>query len=201
MRDVHIRRMALAGCDRVSEIRVHGRRSAYRGLVPQSYLDTLSAERDAEGRRTRLARNDGSVVNLVAEYGGEVVGWSCHGPYRDGEVRTRDAELYALYVDPVHCGGGVGRALLTEAVRRCTAFGPTRMFLWVLKGNAGARRFYERAGFGADGTEQSFEVDGVAVPEVRHVRALPARPVTAAPESVPVPAPPPPPGPGGPGPR
>ncbi|GAA1010330.1 hypothetical protein GCM10009564_28070 [Streptomyces thermogriseus] len=103
-------------------------------------------------------------------------------------------------MDPVHCGG-IGRALLTEAVRRCVASGPTRMFLWVLKENAGARRFYERAGFSADGTEQSFEVDGGAVPAVRYVMDLPARAVTAASGSVPAPAPPPRPGPGGPGPR
>ncbi|GAA0908785.1 GNAT family N-acetyltransferase [Streptomyces thermoalcalitolerans] len=193
--------MTLADCDRVSEIRVRGRQTACRGLVPQSYLDALSVERDAEAWRMRLAQNDGSVVNLVAEYGGEVVGWACHGPYRDGEVRTRDAELHALYVDPVRRGGGIGRALLTEAVRRCVASGPARMFLWVLKENAGARRFCERAGFSADGTEQSFEADGTAVPEVRYVVNLPARAVTAASGSVPAPEPPPRPGPGGPGPR
>lgn len=46
------------------------------------------------------------------------------------------------------------------------------MLLWVLKGNARARRFYERAGFRPDGAEEPFEVEGVAVPEVRYVRAL-----------------------------
>ncbi|MGX4688911.1 N-acetyltransferase family protein [Streptomyces sp. JNUCC 63] len=166
--------MTLADCGRVSEIRVRGRQSAYPGLMPQSYLDTLSVEQDAEQCRTRLARDDGSVVDLVAELDGEIFGWACHGPYRDGEVLTGESELYTLFVDPARCGGGIGRALLTEAVRRCTASGHMRMFLWVLKGNTGARRFYERAGFRADGTEQSFEVDEVAVPEVRYVRSLPA---------------------------
>jgi hypothetical protein len=68
---------------------VRGRQSACRGLVPPSHLDALGAERDAEARRTRLARNDGSVVNPVAEHGGEVAGWARHGPCRDGGVRTR----------------------------------------------------------------------------------------------------------------
>ncbi|MEV5463785.1 GNAT family N-acetyltransferase, partial [Streptomyces cellulosae] len=39
--------------------------------------------------------------------------------------------------------------------------------------NDRARRFYERAGFRADGAEEPFEVDGVAVPEVRYARPLP----------------------------
>ncbi|NUL25824.1 hypothetical protein HRW17_26205, partial [Streptomyces lunaelactis] len=46
------------------------------------------------------------------------------------------------------------------------------MLLWVLKENDRARRFYEKAGFAPDGAEEPFEVDGVAVPEVRYARAL-----------------------------
>ncbi|MDQ0993924.1 GNAT family N-acetyltransferase [Streptomyces sp. V3I7] len=167
---VHIRAMTPADCDRVAEIRVAGWRSAYRGLMPQTYLDALDVAADAERRRSWFRDSRGDVVNLVAERDGALVGWAAHGPYRDGEVRTADAELYALYVDRAHLGGGVGRALLERAVREASAAGRARMFLWVLQGNTRARRFYERAGFGADGAEEPFEVDGVAVPEVRYVR-------------------------------
>ncbi len=97
---------------------------------------------------------------------------ACHGPYREGEARTGDAELYAIYVDPGHYGDGIGHALLEESLRRCSAAGHARMFLWVLKENTGARRFYERAGFRPDGAEEPFEVDGVLVPEVRYTRRL-----------------------------
>ncbi|MEU6467931.1 GNAT family N-acetyltransferase [Streptomyces massasporeus] len=174
MSGLRIREMTLADCEGVAEVRVGGWRSAYRGLVPQSYLDGLSVEEDAERRRTHLTQGDGRVVNLVAEgTGGEIVGWACHGPYRDGEVLTGDAELYAIYVHPDQVGRGVGRALLTESVARCRAAGHGRLLLWVLKENDRARRFYERAGFRADGAEEPFEVDGVTVPEVRYTRSLP----------------------------
>ncbi|MFJ9819220.1 GNAT family N-acetyltransferase [Streptomyces sp. NPDC101151] len=164
----HIRPMTLADCDRVSEIRIRGWQHAYRGLMPQPYLDALSVAQDAERRRTWFAQGNGAVVNLVAERDGEVVGWAAHGPYRDGEVRTGDAELYAIYLDPAHAGSGVGRALLAESVEQCSPY--PRLFLWVLKENTRARRFYERAGFRPDGAEEPFDVDGVAVPEVRYVR-------------------------------
>ncbi|GAA5210465.1 GNAT family N-acetyltransferase [Streptomyces thinghirensis] len=170
---VRVREMTLADCDRVSAIRVRGWQTAYRGLVPQPYLDRLDVSEDAARRRDLFARAPDHVVNLVAEdAGGEVVGWACHGPYRDGEQLTADAELYALYVDAGRFGTGVGQALLGESVRRCTAAGHARMLLWVLEGNARARRFYERSGFRADGTEEPFEVDGVAVPEVRYAGRL-----------------------------
>ncbi|WP_333743764.1 GNAT family N-acetyltransferase [Streptomyces ardesiacus] len=170
---VRVREMALADCERVSRIRVRGWQTAYRGLMPQHHLDAMDPAADAERRRALFASAAPDVVNLVAEDdGGEVVGWACHGPYRDGEVRTADAELYALYVDDGRLGTGVGRALLRESVRRCETAGHPRMLLWVLSGNARARRFYERAGFVPDGAEEPFEVEGVAVPEVRYARPL-----------------------------
>ncbi|KAF3469862.1 GNAT family N-acetyltransferase [Streptomyces sp. Tu 3180] len=169
--------MTADDCDRVAEIRVRGWQHAYRGLVPQPYLDGLDVAADAERHRARLLHGDGSVVNLVAgTAGGGLAGWAAFGPYRDGDTRTGDAELYALYLRPESIGRGVGRALLTEAVRRCCADGRARMYLWVLKGNTRARRFYERAGFAADGGEEPFEVGGVAVPEVRYAKDLPAPP-------------------------
>ncbi|MEU6367338.1 GNAT family N-acetyltransferase [Streptomyces sp. NPDC046931] len=182
---LRIRDMTFADCRRVSEIRVSGWRTAYRGLIPRSYLDALDVDAETERRRARLAEGDGRVVNVVAvgappgpsrhwgKDGETVVGWAAHGPYREGEVRTGDAELYALYVAPDLLGRGIGRALLTEAVHRCSAAGHPRMYLWALKDNVRARRFYERAGFHADGTEAAFGADGVTVPEVRYAAVLP----------------------------
>ncbi|MFI6488566.1 GNAT family N-acetyltransferase [Streptomyces sp. NPDC050564] len=167
-----VREMTLADCDRVAEIRIRGWQIAYKGLIPQPYLDALSVERDAARRRAYFELGGGEVVNLVAERHGEVVGWACHGPYRDDEVRAGDVELYAIYVHPDRVGEGVGRALLRESADRCAAAGHARMLLWVLKENTPARRFYERAGFATDGAEEPFDVDGVAVPEVRYVRVL-----------------------------
>ncbi|RSN00483.1 GNAT family N-acetyltransferase [Streptomyces sp. WAC 01325] len=169
---IRIRPMTPADCDRVAEIRIGGWRSAYRGLIPQSYLDALDVAQDAERRRGYFSQGDAGVLDLVAERDGEILGWACHGPYRDGEARTEDVELYAIYVDPGRYGAGIGHALLQESLRRCTAAGHSRMLLWVLKDNARARRFYERAGFRADGAEEPFEVEGVGVPEVRYAREL-----------------------------
>ena len=167
-----VREMTLADCERVAEIRVGGWQSAYRGIIPQSCLDAMSVREDAERRRTRFLAGIAGEVNLVAERDGEIVGWGCHGPFRAGEVRTGDLELYALYVAPESYSSGIGRALIEESVRRGTTAGHARMYLWVLKENARARGFYERSGFRPDGAEESFDVDGVGVPEVRYARDL-----------------------------
>lgn len=167
-----VREMTLADCERVAEIRVGGWQTAYRGIIPQSYLDTMSVPENTEHQRMRFLRHNPGVLNLVAVQDGEITGWLCHGPYRDGEAHTDDAELYALYVAPGRYRGGIGRALLGRSTRRCAAAGHDRMLLWVLKENDRARRFYEACGFFPDGAEEPFEVDGVEVPEVRYVRKL-----------------------------
>ncbi|NGO11123.1 GNAT family N-acetyltransferase [Streptomyces sp. HC44] len=164
--------MALSDCERVAEIRVRGWQQAYAGMMPQPYLDGLDVADEIPRRRAHFEQPGEGVVNLVAELDGDVVGWACHGPYRDGELATKDAELYAIYVHPDHLAQGVGQALLRESTTRCAAAGHARMLLWVLKENTRARRFYEQAGFTPDGTEESWDVAGAAVPEVRYVRRL-----------------------------
>lgn len=172
MSGLWVRGMTLDDCPRVAEIRVRGWQSAYKGLIPQSYLDGLSVAEDAARRRSNLEQGDGGIVHLVAERDGVVAGWACHGPHRDGEVRSGEVELYAIYVHPDLLGRGVGRALLRESADRCAAAGHERMLLWVLKDNVRARRFYERAGFRPDGAEEPFEAAGVEIPEVRYARVL-----------------------------
>ncbi|MFI6638040.1 GNAT family N-acetyltransferase [Streptomyces sp. NPDC050504] len=162
-------------CEAVAELRVSGWRAAYAGLVPRSYLDAMDAAADAARRREFLAGPTApAVTNVVAEDGTGVVGWAAYGPYREGSERIAGTcELYAIYLRPERVGTGVGRALLADVLERVSGAGFTEVRLWVLRENARARRFYERAGFVFDGAEEPWEVDGTVVPEVRYARGLP----------------------------
>ncbi|MFD7072040.1 GNAT family N-acetyltransferase [Streptomyces sp. NPDC059913] len=165
--------MTADDCAAVTRLRARGWRAAYAGLVPETYLDAMERDvaEDTERRRAALARG-GPLVNLVAEADGPgVIGWACYGPLQGPAAAPERGELYALYAAPERIGTGTGRALTAEVLARAAARGLTCLELWVLKENARARRFYERAGFAADGAEETFEADGVLVPEVRYVRA------------------------------
>lgn len=169
---VRVRDMVEDDCEAVAEVRVRGWQAAYDGLIPRWYLAAMTVGADAETRRRHFAQDGTRAVNLVAERGGSVVGWACYGPYRDGQATTGEAELYALYARPDRLSTGVGRALMTESAARAAREGYGAMRLWVLKGNARARRFYEKAGFAPDGAEEPWHVAGVTVPEVRYTRRL-----------------------------
>lgn len=132
---------------------------AYRGLIPDEYLDDLSLTDEVLARiKTRYDEEPAQTVG--AWDGGTVIGMAAAGPCRD-EDRAGERELYALYVLPSHWGTGTGK-LLWEAVAPFTS-------LWVLEGNSRARAFYERHGFRPERTKQI--TFGVELTEVRYVLA------------------------------
>jgi GNAT superfamily N-acetyltransferase len=79
-------------------------------------------------------------------------------------------ELLAIYVDPDHMGTGVGRLLIAAARERLRRVGVTSAALWVLDGNARARRFYERDGWRFDGARRMETYGNAPVDEVRYRR-------------------------------
>lgn len=102
------------------------------------------AGRDAFGavadRAAFLAATQGEEI-LVAERGGIVTGFAA--------VYTGAAPehfLHHLYVHPAHGGQGIGTQLLAAVAAR---FGP-QLSLKTQMRNAGARRFYARAGWVED---------------------------------------------------
>jgi GNAT superfamily N-acetyltransferase len=85
------------------------------------------------------ARGASAVARwLIAVEQGECVGYV--------ELAAPD-ELAAMYVVPPRWGTGVGRALHAAAVEHLRACGLPAAHLWVIEGNARARRFYEREGW------------------------------------------------------
>jgi ribosomal protein S18 acetylase RimI-like enzyme len=172
-----IREMTASDTDAVAQARIQGWRHAYAGLVPQAVLDGLDAGRFSAGLRDSLPGKPPGHIHLVAEDPGEgVVGWACFGSYRpldgvdDPAADDGWGELYAIYLLPAFIGRGVGRALMAATLDGLATRGRRRARLWVLRDNAAARRFYERAGFRPDGAENVLDMDGVPVIEVRYAR-------------------------------
>lgn len=165
--------MREADIDAVAALRMRGWQTAYTGLIPQNFLDTMSVEDHAQRRRAGFNSSRGTVWDLVAADKNDVpVGWVCLGPYRGETDAAAPGEIYALYVEPVLMGQGIGRALMDAVHHRAEAEGFANVLLWVLRDNARARRFYAAAGYVSDGAVDSDLYDGTAVDEVRYRRSL-----------------------------
>ena len=116
---------------------------SYRGIVDDGYLDRMTVSR-CEEMASRYPEN-----TLVAKDGERVVGFACAGAV-NGEIDA--GEVYALYVLEEYQHQGIGYALMREALSLLK--GCRVVYLWALKENAKALRFYERVGFRLDGTEK-----------------------------------------------
>jgi GNAT superfamily N-acetyltransferase len=158
----------------VATARVEGWRYAYAGLVPLEYLDAMSIEEQVARWQATAEAGGTRHTHLVAEDpDGSIAGWACVGAPGDADAEPGDSELHALYARPDRIGGGVGRALTAEVLRRARATaaghgGTGRVLVWVLEGNALGRRFYERVGFTADGTRKEEELAGASLPHLRY---------------------------------
>lgn len=151
---LEIRTAVAADVEGIATAHVAAWRVAYRGVVPDHYLDGDEFERSRLAGWT-AALTEGPDANedplsqlLVPTLDGRVVGFGIFGWERVdlGTDATVRGELYGLYLHPDVWGTGIAGAL----IERCHS-GLAERFdeavLWVLRDNPRARRFYERSGW------------------------------------------------------
>ena len=146
-------------------VHVQAWREAYGELLPERFYDGAARERRRVMWSDLLSKGDVGERVRVARSEGRIVGFAARGPAGEhlGHSPQRDEQLYALYVLSSCHGHGVGQALLDQAL------GGRPAQLWVAKGNARARRFYEKNGFTPDGIQHvDPDLDGLV--EIRMVR-------------------------------
>ena len=165
-----VRAAAADDADTVAQVHTRSWQSAYRGVVPDSHLDSLDWRTRAERWAHELATptTEDSRV-LVAETDGAVTGFVSVGPAREENLRGSDAwEIYAIYLDAGRWGEGLGSQLMAAALDLVPP--ASDCVLWVITGNERAERFYARHGFAPDGITKTFSIDGVTIAESRWAR-------------------------------
>lgn len=158
----------------VALVHVRSWQTAYRGLMPQDYLDGLDVDRRRRGWNRILTGDEWPRSGTLMAVGDEgVMGFANWCPTRDddGDPATV-GELAAIYLLPDAWGAGIGRRLLATSLDALVEAGYRQATLWVLATNDRARRFYEAGGWLPDGKVKEEALHGVWVTEVRYQRAL-----------------------------
>ncbi len=170
-----VRRARTDDASAISEIHARSWQSGYEGLIPQDYLDGLDPAPGAVRWTQSLQQADWSRGGtlVVADYDGRLLGFATGQASRDEDADTSVAEVWAIYLAPHVYGEGYGRELMTATLDFLAYLGYAQVTLWVLDTNARARRFYEAAGFRADGALKVDDGRGFPLREVRYRRSLP----------------------------
>lgn len=160
----------------IAEVHVLTWQVAYRGMIPDAFLDGLSVSQRTDNWRRIINELDPPATGaLVALIGPEVVGFVHFCPSRDGDADPNVGEVTAIYVQPAHWSKGIGRGLLQRAVVSLEEAGYSSATLWVIDGNARACRFYDDGGWMTDGVTKKDERAGFTLHEVRYATALRAK--------------------------
>jgi len=105
-------------------------------------LDTEEAAAwwEAHGKRSKL---------IVCTDESGLIGWARLFPWKQ---RGFDVVEDLVYVDPVHQGRGIGRALLTELIKEATGLGYRTIVATIATDNRSGLALHSRLGFEVVGT-------------------------------------------------
>jgi ribosomal protein S18 acetylase RimI-like enzyme len=165
-----LRRAAGADAPAVAAMHIRAWQVAYRGIVPDAHLDGLDVATRAARYDFDATAPDAPETWIVVD-GADVVGFVTVSPGRDEDLPGL-GEVRAVYVAPDRWRSGVGSSLMAKAEQLLTDAGFTEAFLWVLEDNARGRRFYETAGWDADGQTKTAGIGGRGLVEVRYRKTL-----------------------------
>lgn len=168
----------------MSLIHALGWRDTYKGYVPDEYM----AKKITDDRWVKVFRNNfetGICHGLLLYRGPTPVACINYCAARKSNYNTGDVcsfdnagyeswgEIASFYTHPEERGKGYGGLLFEEALRRLKTLGYENAFVFVLRENERARKFYSSHGFAWDGThtEIPFPPEVVCV-DLRYVKAL-----------------------------
>jgi ribosomal protein S18 acetylase RimI-like enzyme len=170
---ITIRRARLGDAAAIGAVHVAAWRSAYPGILPDSFLARMSVTRQAV--HYDAAIRSGALVQVATASGADlgpaggpvrIVGFVTGGTARGAE-KLAEGEIETLYVLDDWRDRGLGRRLMRAAAANLAAAGCASAFVWVLRDNP-SRWFYERLG-GKEAALSTIRVGGQMVEQTAYV--------------------------------
>jgi ribosomal protein S18 acetylase RimI-like enzyme len=185
---INVRTATFEDAGAIGNIQTTSWRATYQGIVPDSFLASLSAidkvafwqriltnADPAKAGDILVARKDDPSDQTVSQ----TLGFISFGSADDASENdtttatelSKQGELRAIYVDPQHLSEGVGRCLWMAAEERMIDMRYSTVVVSVFAANDRAIRFYHKAGFTKCQDGQT-EIGGTVVPTLQLIKTL-----------------------------
>ena len=129
----------------IARVNVDTWRSAFAGIISDSYLANLSYEGREQDFKELLGQSEElSFAYVVENQQGEIIGFAIGGKDREG-ISPQGGEIYALYVSEAWQKQGVGRMLVQAAANHLYQLKVPSLVLWTLAAGS-ANGFYKTMG-------------------------------------------------------
>ncbi|MDP4011663.1 MAG: GNAT family N-acetyltransferase [Candidatus Roizmanbacteria bacterium] len=168
MDNLIVREANIGDVSGIAKIHVETWQYAYRGQLPDAFLDSLSIEKRQKVWREELSNPQSNVKIYVGEIESKIVGFCSLGKSRDDDADESMGELYAIYIDSHYMNSGIGSALIQKGLEYLKDVGFKKATLWVLTSNKKTRMFYEHKGWSAGGKTKTDQREGFVLHETRY---------------------------------
>lgn len=143
----------------MTEVHMRSWEVAYKGIVPDEYIQKQSKKRPALWQRIIT---DDNRTKYVIQKDGKTVGFICVVPTTQDDDKTDDVcELEGIYLHPDFYRQGIGTRAMEFAFDKAYGWNKSFMTLWVFSKNINAIRFYENLGFTPDGKTKTYDMGRV----------------------------------------
>lgn len=156
--DTYVRKMIIEDIEAVRELYTSGWQNAFKGIVPQEYLDNMNLDDWAPPLEGAYILTDGK----------NILGTSSISAARDESFKGW-GEIISLYVLPELIGQGYGHILFEFVKGKLLELGYNHIYLTVFEDNMRARKFYEKHGFSWNNERLPLNVGGKDLVELRYV--------------------------------
>lgn len=156
--DAYVRKMTVDDIGKVRQIYISGWQNAFKGIVPQDYLDNLNLDDWAPPLEGAYILTDGK----------NVLGTSSIALARD-KALAGWGEIISVFLLPELIGQGYGHLLFEDVKAKLVELGYDKIYLMVFEDNTRARKFYEKHGFSWNHERTFLNVGGKDLPELRYV--------------------------------
>lgn len=163
---MEIRKGTLDDVNDISRIHALSWKSAYKGIVPQKYLDELKEDFWVHTFTSWLQDNTVAVMVIIDDE--RPVGVAVCGRSRDKALPDW-GEIVSIYLLPEYINRGYGSSLFESVLQDMKQSGYRDTYLWVLKDNQRARRFYEKKGFHCSKDEYTIKILDKELVDVRYI--------------------------------
>jgi GNAT superfamily N-acetyltransferase len=147
VKEITVRDGTIDDVNQIAEIHVRTWQDAYRDILPQNFLDSLSIERRATQWKESIKNNHSTGQNglFVISDDNAIYGFAACGTARDKEF-SGYGELFAIYVAADFQKQGYGYKLFEKVISFLKAQGFNRAYVWSLEKNSSAHKAYEKWG-------------------------------------------------------
>ncbi|MGE5613271.1 MAG: N-acetyltransferase family protein [Bacillota bacterium] len=164
-----IRYADISDAGTLAEIHARSWKAAYKGIVPDEILESITVEKRQEYFEKALSKKWEEDAIIYKE--DEAVGFICIGECRDADKPGAYGEIWGIYLLPEYWGMGIGSVLINWGINELKKRNYSKVTLWVLEENINARKFYEKIGFKHDGTVKEITI-GKKLKEYRYEKII-----------------------------